>query len=222
MFKVVPSKPQFSVSIDGQIMWNATRSVLTPFKDKDGYLRITYRAKSKSHHIAVHRAVAEVYVINPDPLKYVIVNHLDSVRDNNSSSNLEWTTPSGNRAHCQFVGNHKIVGERHSQTVISESTANEICSLLQAGMRQVDICKMLGLERHIVLNIKHGKSWRSVSSKYRIDVPRKETMSVSTINWVKTKIEEGFSLEDLLELNPNLCCGDKERIERLLLVKCND
>lgn len=223
MFKVVPSKPYFSVSSEGEVMWNTTKRVLSPFKDKDGYLRVTYRSGGKSYHVAPHRAVAEVFVKNSNPEKYKIVNHINSIREDNRPTNLEWTDSSGNRNHCQFVGNHNVTGEDHSQAVIDLQTASKICELLSLGVRQVDISTLLGVERHIVSNIKHGKSWREVAKGYNLDIPKKDTMSLSTLKWIKSKTIQGEALEDILKLNPNLCSKTKIDIKELLkLVKCND
>ena len=52
------------------------------------YVQINRRPKY------VHRLVAETYIPNPENLKYV--GHKDHDKTNNKSSNLYWTTSSGN------------------------------------------------------------------------------------------------------------------------------
>ncbi len=42
----------------------------------------------------IHRLIAEVFV--PNPNNYTIVNHIDGIKSNNISTNLEWVTPAMN------------------------------------------------------------------------------------------------------------------------------
>ena len=50
--------------------------------------------------LRVHRLVAYLFVPNPNPEKFDIVNHLDKNRTNNHYKNLEWTDISGNTRHA--------------------------------------------------------------------------------------------------------------------------
>lgn len=223
MFKVIPSKPYFSVSDDQQIMWNATGTVLSQYEDKDGYLRCTYRIKNKSYHVSVHRAVAEVFVPNKKPTKFNIVNHKNSDRKDNRPPNLEWTDHKGNRQHCQFTGSYDITGDKHSQCVIGSEIAEKICKMLSQGMRQCDIAKILNIKRYYIVNIKRGLAWREISEKYNLNIPKKETFSIKTLEWIQSKLDLGEDLEDIFRMNPTLNRGDKDRIKELLsLMTCND
>ena len=223
MFLIVPTKPEFSVNEKSEIMWNATKRVISQRKDKDGYLRCTYRTSGKSHHIAPHRAVAEVFVENKDPEGCRIVNHIDGVKDNNLPSNLEWTNPRGNRIHAQVIGSHHVVGDAHSQNKIGSTTAHRICHLLEEGLRQVDVANAVGVDRHIVTAIKRGKSWTHISKEYKLTIPRKETISLSSLSWLSDKINNGECINHLLDMNPRYDRGDISRIKNLLaLVKRND
>ena len=62
--------------------------VLSPIKDKDGYLQVNLCYNGKIHQIKIHRLVAQAFLSNPDNLLYV--NHKDEVKTNNSVDNLEW------------------------------------------------------------------------------------------------------------------------------------
>ena len=64
--------------------------ILKPTYDKDGYLRVTLCKNGKHKTKKVHRLVAESFIPNPESLSHI--NHMDEVKDNNESSNLEWCT----------------------------------------------------------------------------------------------------------------------------------
>jgi len=75
---------------------------------KCNYLYVQLSVKDKVHHEAVHRAVAKVFVPNPD--NKPMVNHIDGVKLNNNASNLEWVTCSENHKHAYASGLHTSDG----------------------------------------------------------------------------------------------------------------
>ena len=62
--------------------------VLSPGKDKDGYLFVVLSCNGKHKTIAVHRLVAQTFIPNPDDLPQV--NHRDENPSNDNVDNLEW------------------------------------------------------------------------------------------------------------------------------------
>lgn len=173
--KIVKSKPLFSVDEEGNIYWNKTGTKLAPFEDKDGYLRVTYRISGKSYHIAPHRAVCEMYVLNPKPDEYKFVNHKDSNRKNNSYTNLEWCSARINTNHAHYRGRFSnIKGENHSQAILTENIVKVICSLLSEGYSVSEIHSQTGQPKHRIHNIKSGKCWRDIASSYGLILPEKK------------------------------------------------
>lgn len=52
--------------------------------------------------ITVHRVVAQLFIPNPE--NYPVVNHINSNKDDNTASNLEWCTQSYNLKHSFLNG----------------------------------------------------------------------------------------------------------------------
>ena len=74
---------------DGRIHLHKGK-VLSPIKDKDGYLQVVLNCNGKRKRIKVHRLVAQAFILNIDNLPQV--NHKDEDKTNNRVDNLEWCT----------------------------------------------------------------------------------------------------------------------------------
>lgn len=71
------------------------RRVLTPTLSDTGYLRVSMYDDSGFRKVKlVHRLVAEAFIDNPN--KYSQVDHINTIRTDNSVDNLRWVTPSMN------------------------------------------------------------------------------------------------------------------------------
>lgn len=73
--------------------------VLSPFKTKNGYMKINILRKG----FYVHRLVAESFIPNPDNKPQV--NHKNCDKTDNRADNLEWATNSENVRH--YNASHK-------------------------------------------------------------------------------------------------------------------
>lgn len=91
--------PKYEVSNYGDIRRKETKRELKPSYDKYGYLRICINHKNAF----MHRLVGEAFIENPD--NKTIINHKDSIRDNNRVDNLEWVTNKENIIHGYKYGN---------------------------------------------------------------------------------------------------------------------
>ena len=68
--------------------------MLSPIKNKDGYLQVNLCCNGKYKIFLVHRLVTKTFIPNPDNLPEV--NHKDEDKTNNSVDNLEWCDRSYN------------------------------------------------------------------------------------------------------------------------------
>lgn len=82
-----------------------TGRVLYQHTDPHGYKTVSWSFENKHETKYVHRLVATAFVDNPRKLSDV--NHIDGVKTNNYTGNLEWVTKQENMVHA-FV--HGLVG----------------------------------------------------------------------------------------------------------------
>lgn len=80
--------------------------------DTDRYYTVHLSKNNEDKRYRIHKLVANAFIENPNNLPEV--NHIDCVRTNNCSKNLEWTTHIENVRHSAEKGNYKRYGERNS------------------------------------------------------------------------------------------------------------
>lgn len=127
--------------------------VLSQSHNGKGYRVVTMYQGGSPIRAYVHRLVAEAFLSNPDGLAEV--NHLDCDKSNNCVSNLEWSSPSGNRAHAIRRGR---LAQRLSPDAVSE--IRMLCRT--PGLRHIDIAVRFGVCKATVQAISAGTIWKHV------------------------------------------------------------
>ena len=80
-------------------------TLLKPFVNNKGYKCTKFQVNNHITNILVHRLVAKHFVDNP--FNYPCVDHLDSNRQNNVFTNLEWVTHKENMQRASQRGSFK-------------------------------------------------------------------------------------------------------------------
>jgi hypothetical protein len=81
--------------------WYSEEKIMKPSTSR-GYLCYVISQDKKRIAVAAHRAVAELFIPNPNNLPEV--NHKDLNKHNNHHSNLEWMTHYNNMRHAYDNG----------------------------------------------------------------------------------------------------------------------
>ena len=88
----------YYISNIGRLKNNKTNCILKVRPNHEGYLFTVIRYNNKKKAIIIHRAVAEMFIINIYNKNEV--NHKDGNKLNNNMNNLEWVTNKENIQHA--------------------------------------------------------------------------------------------------------------------------
>lgn len=101
---------KYQVSSWGRVRNAETGHILTPYKNKKGYLKVGLMVKGKKspEKHRVNRLVAKAFIQNPYDLPQV--NHKDGNKENNSVTNLEWITNDMNTKHAKLMRKGELYG----------------------------------------------------------------------------------------------------------------
>lgn len=133
---------------------------LKPAKDKKGYLRTSILMQNgKYKTIKVHREIAKAFIPNPNNLPQV--NHNDGNKENNTVSNLEWSTNIDNAHHAiehglfknSFLATKKANEERKKPIVATKDDVSILFDSINEASRE------LKLNRRQIQNVlKHDRN----------------------------------------------------------------
>lgn len=79
--------------------------ILKPRDNNEGYDQVDLYKNGVRVTMKVHRLVATAFLKNPDNLP--VVNHKNSLRNDNRVKNLEWVTFSENNIHAYIYGRRR-------------------------------------------------------------------------------------------------------------------
>lgn len=137
---------------------------------RGGYYAVQGLSIGNKHGLTrnVHRLVAEMFIVNPKPNMFHIVNHIDGNKLNNSYLNLEWCNQSLNNIHALYM---KLIKTKHGELNHSAKMTNTdvhtICRLLIEYNGDVKIVsKLTNVNGMSIKSIRNGYSWTSISKNY--------------------------------------------------------
>lgn len=163
---VVGLEDRFIVSVNGEIRSLPSRTgagkVRRHWENREGYCYVPYKdSDGKTKKIAIHRAIAEAFIINPDNKPHV--NHIDGNPTNNMLINLEWVTPGENVEHSRTSGKadrYQNRGEKHGMHKLTKLEVIYIREHTAMTARQLR--EMFNVSDQIIRDIWSGRRWSHV------------------------------------------------------------
>lgn len=95
--EIVFHESKYFVYEDGTVT-NSKGMKLKPLIRKTGYAEIGLHSCGKTKYVLIHRLVASAFCENPKGLKEV--NHINGIKTDNRSVNLEWVSRGENLKHA--------------------------------------------------------------------------------------------------------------------------
>lgn len=129
-----------------------------------GYLRAVLCVDGKSHHLYIHRLVADAFIPNPDGKPEV--NHKDGNKHNNIVSNLEWVTKSENGLHS-----YRELGRKPSRNTLGKPsprrkfTDDQVRDIRKDTRYQRVIAEEYGVAQTTIGAIKRRKNYKYVEDR---------------------------------------------------------
>lgn len=132
-----------------------------------GYPVVSIHDGKKQISRTVHSLVARAFLDEPGGKLGTfrggfVVNHINGDKKDNRAENLEYVTTSRNYFHAKETGLLSHTGSSNGRSKITDRDVRAIRDLYAAGMRQVDLAKMFGIDQTGVSRIVLGKGWRHV------------------------------------------------------------
>lgn len=177
-----PCHEKYFISNLGEVRDENGNRVSTKFSHGyEVFFYIDAEYASQTRIQAVHRAVAQAFLPNPE--NYDMVNHIDGDKSNNVVANLEWVNNGMNAEHAYHQNLHK-----HAR--YTDNQIRTACMLLMdPNIPQIQISHMTGIDKKTVSDIRRGRRWSSISKNFTM---RERKWNDSLKAEIKQQILDGF------------------------------
>lgn len=149
MFKDIPNFPNYSINRQGKAINKKRDTVLKSSLRADGYVQVYLYKDSKKYSKYIHRILAQLFIPNPENKPQV--NHINSIRNDNSISNLEWVTRNEQMFHAYQFGN--MITKRTKYTQLTKKQRKEVIHKYENGYSKKKLSQLYNVSRTTIRNI---------------------------------------------------------------------
>lgn len=138
--------------------------------DSRGYRQMCLQMISGKEKIFLQHRIFMICFV-PNPENKPEINHLDSNKSNNRLSNLSWVTTKENVNYAYLVGENKDIGDNHHNSIIRSNDIPVIWNMHKNGFYQREIAERFGVNRIIIWDILHQRTWIKETKSYFLHNP---------------------------------------------------
>lgn len=158
----IPAMPGYAIQRDG-VVWTCRKRpawVRKRLCRNDGYLAVKLHVGGKQICKRVCVLVLLTYK-GPKPFPKAVCRHLDGVKDNNTDTNLEWSTVTQNNRDTVLHGRHFTArGVESCHAKLTNEQVLEIRKRCEAGEVHERIAEDYGVKRNAIHSIHNRTSWK--------------------------------------------------------------
>ena len=164
VLRIVPRFRNIAVSKDGSRVYNILTKQYLHLRIENGYVlvSITDLTYNRNINVRVHRLVANAWLKNPNPYEYVVVNHINGIRNDNRAENLEWCTYQRNSKHAVETG----LTKDNVSCKIRDITTGEIKEFPSVS----EMAKALNCKQRNISDYKKSYKNRLVLNRYELRI----------------------------------------------------
>lgn len=177
-------KPYYFISTYGRI-YSSSRyggHLRKLIVDEHGYYRVQLRLIDGSgRYFPVHRLVLYTfnYITGCENLQ---CNHKDTVKTNNTLTNLEWCTCKENIQHAVSHGVFGALAKNNKNCIVSDEQVHDVCKYWIEGLTIESISLKTDVSKSNISNIINGSSRRDISSQYILEKRTIRRLSEKELN----------------------------------------
>lgn len=157
----------YKITRDGRIYGVKRKHWMNLSYDEDGYLKVKLYKEGKGYYYRVHRLVAMTFISNSNNLP--VVNHINSIRDDNRVENLEWCTVQQNNRHALEYGNRDYSSKEHLSNMAKKRWERDLKPVemytkqgqyIKTFINAGEASKQTGIKRQYIVDVCNGV-WNS-------------------------------------------------------------
>ncbi len=157
IWKPFPENINYLISNIGNVKSLISNRLLKQYKNNSGYIKISFNGKCYSSHILV----ATVFIPKPNLNQYLVVNHINNIKDDNRVENLEWCTYKENSQH--YINNFKTNVKMGTSVYCAKLNEDQVKEIYHNIESNSVLAKKYSISTSVIYNIKHKKTWKHIT-----------------------------------------------------------
>lgn len=146
----------YKVTDKGEVINIKTGRKLKPIKKTNGYMQVNLSMNGERKSIMIHQLIAEAFLNKPSDYGngFIVINHIDGNKENNSLDNLEYTTQQDNVRKAFKMNLNKNKGYNHYKSLkLTDHKINKILILFERDYLYSEIAKIEGINQGTIRKI---------------------------------------------------------------------